>query len=434
MRKALLPAIAVLLNLVACGNTALRPPPARQDSPLDNVISAFSSCNASYFRELTNDREIWKAYAPLETKGEFSRILVQDRNVDGLDTVALQGQPSVQGIRLLSYFDEISDLGSLGIYHYWGFIADGSVEQVANRLQVLVKDRDRLRKNGSTFVRTEIKGQQTRWIPVALKSGTVPKVGLVERVLLIEPEGDNKVRFSCSLQGSVNAELLKVERPDIDTADYPKQLSPTLFKDTPVPPSVMQTAQQAASQTLLTPKFHRLSYSYSIAGNHGAKPSNISVNVENQNGILAVRETYDPSFSVDRLLVGGIIQLKSRMNGLSDGRVWITTDLNVDTSMKLDIGAVWRVDGKGQITPARADEKLHNIARRCEVKRVIEAQKVHANLNGPAHIISCTFGDDSKPREQVFISELGYVVDIPSALSDLDKNKGLIFTSFEVER
>lgn len=431
MRKSLVPLLALILNLVACANVSLGPPPARQDGPLDKVVSAFTGCDAAFFRALNDDQEIWKVYAPLETKGAVTRIKVDDRKLEERNRVDLQDQATVQGIRLLSFFDEISDLGSLGVFHYWGFIAEGNTQQIANQLQVLVRDRARLRRDSSSYVRTEVKGLNTGWFPMALRSGSAPGLGRVERVLLIEPETDNRVRISCSLQGAVNAGLLQVERPDMDVADYPSHLSPTLFADTQVPSAVLAVAKNAAT---LAPKFRRVSYSYQSAEKRSDKARTTTVRLENNNGVLESREIYGPAFSVDRVSMAGIVQLKSRMNELSDGRVLLTTDLSIASDLKLEPGAIWQIDGKGQKQPSRPGEAVTNMGRRCEVKRGVEAKNIHPNLVGQAYILSCTYGGSDKPSELAFITDLGLAITAPQSLRELKKDEVFSYITFEVER
>ena len=55
--------------------------------------------------------------------------------------------PPIAGLKLLSYADEASDLGNLGRYYYWGFVVQGNIDEVAQRLAPLLDQPARLQNH-----------------------------------------------------------------------------------------------------------------------------------------------------------------------------------------------------------------------------------------------------------------------------------------------
>jgi len=256
-------------------------------------------------------------------------------------------------------------------------------------------------------VRTEVKFSDTGWLPLATYSNTPAGLEKIERVFLIEPHENikNLVRVSCSLQGAVSAEVLAEIRPDIAPEDYPKKISPILFDDAQVPESVTR----AASKTSWAPKFKKLSYTYK-AKRVGQPLENLAtVEMEAQGGLVRVRENYT-TFNVQRLMLAGLVQLKSRMNGTGDGRVTVTTKLDMSLPDKLKKGEKLSVHEIMQMQPAKPNDSESRVTILCDVVEDIAAESVYSTLTGRAFRLSCTSGKANDTSNKVYLEDLGIFV------------------------
>lgn len=188
----------------------------------EELIHNLSSCDALFFKAMKKDSAIFEEIAPLIKKNDIAFWKVEDR-WDENKSMLLFKKPIEGKLKLTGYFDDIIDLKSMGIYYSWGFIAEGSPENIAKIIKPFVIDGSRLHKDGEMFVRSEIRDVTLingDWIKDDnLKGGTIPRKNTVERVFLIEDAEDishGLTRISCSLQGTVTEEILKNDRPDID--------------------------------------------------------------------------------------------------------------------------------------------------------------------------------------------------------------------------
>ena len=182
----------------------------------DDLVRKFSVCDSSLFLEFKRNESTWSKVAPMARNGDSAWIEVADRRDDKSNEVAFSASVSASGLELLSYFDEMLDLGPAGRYHSWGFTATGDIVSVQKKIGTLVADSVRLRHDGTVFVRTELKVGNGPWQKVNTANAAV---GLtqVERVFMIEQHETRPkvVRLTCSLQGSVSANTLSEIRPDI---------------------------------------------------------------------------------------------------------------------------------------------------------------------------------------------------------------------------
>ena len=186
------------------------------------VLRDFSACDAGFFRSLARAIPATETPSTIARRGDIAWFKVKNRKEEADNHINFTPPLNVAGLKLLSYFDDASDLDEFGKFYSWGFIAEGSLDQVTATLKPLIRDANRLRRDDNMYARSELKIGKAPWRAVDLSSGSVPLPTTVERVLILEPSDDsNSVRVTCSLQGSVTGDLLKDERPDIDAADYP---------------------------------------------------------------------------------------------------------------------------------------------------------------------------------------------------------------------
>ncbi len=263
------------------------------------------------------------------------------------------------------------------------------------------------------YARTEIKIPGSRWLPLATSSNTPTGLRKIERVLLIEPHETLKdvVRVSCSLQGGVTADVLKEIRPDIAPKDYPKQLNATWFEDMQIPEGVAKVAYN----TTLTPRFKKLSYTYNRKKTDSSRvEDSVTVEMEAQDRLVQVREIYSPSFNVQRLMLAGMVQLKSRMNGIGDGGGALTTDLKLSLPATFSKGAKLSVYEVMKMQPSRVGEKEAQVSIFCDVAEEFEATKVFPTLTGRAFKLSCTSEKKNDITTKIFLEDLGITVDLNS--------------------
>ena len=189
---------------------------------LDATFRAFTRCDAQFFASLHTHSAVWKKHAPLKSAGNISWIPVRNRVYGESDSVPLRNAPQVAGVKLVSYFDKSVELDVLGNYLFWGFIVEGSPDQVARQLRPLIDRGASLLPLGGLHARAEVR-KNGRWELVSAPPGDAPGRTRLERVLILEPdEGSRggKTRVTCTLQGAIDGAVMTELRPDIPAADH----------------------------------------------------------------------------------------------------------------------------------------------------------------------------------------------------------------------
>lgn len=215
---------------------------AAQAQLSDTTLRGLSACDASFFRSLHQDSVALASSVPLATRGDTSWIKVPNRYQAKGNSVLFAAPLRAGGLTVLGYTDEASDLGSLGRYYSWGFLMAGKADTVFRLLLPLIHDARRMRADDGAYVRSDVRLPGGPWQAFASASGVAAGRDKVERVFLIEPheELEGVVRVGCSLQGGVDAALLREARPDIDASEYPAAPNATgAFDNAPLPPQVL---------------------------------------------------------------------------------------------------------------------------------------------------------------------------------------------------
>jgi hypothetical protein len=404
--------------LSACGtmNSGISTQTSGDTDVFEKTFRDFTACDARFFQTLKQNAAAWESVAPLEDLGKYSRIKVTND-----DHVDFTTHPKVAGLELLSFFDEMSDLDNLGLYYYWGFTVSGKMKDVVKKLKPLVHNKARLRRDDAVYARTEIKVPLagSRWLPLNTSSNTPVGETKVERVFLIEPyEGnENIMRVSCSLQGGVNADILREERPDIAPEDYPVPLSATLFDDAQIPENVAKIVRD----TQWKPGFKKLSYTSTpkSSGSAGAKkPEAVTINMEAVDNLIRVEEIYSPFFRVQRLMLAGPgrIQLKGHIN--NTGRLSLTTDIKTAFPVMLKKDETLSVVTKTKRhPPMTGGDKETSFSRLCTIVKEFDAKEVFPTLTGRAFRMSCTFDDEKNIRSIGYLEDLGISVELDGSLT-----------------
>ncbi len=417
LSPALLLASALLLPTVAQAS----------DAALTETLKAFTRCDASFFASLNTHRDAWGAFASLNQEKEAAWITVKKRGSSPENSVPLRGTPTVAGMKLLSYVDESSDLGRLGHYYYWGFIVEGGVDEVAKRLAPLMEHPGQLQNVGSSYVRDELKvGDQ--WRVIQPQPDTAPGSKRAERVLIIEAEGKQgtQSRVNCSLQGGVDGAMLAQLRPDIAPADYPQPQPDTSIAGVAVPENVLKRLDSP----LLKPKFKTLSYTYATRTGNAIKELPVTVEYTADGGLLKKNEIYSETFHVERLTQADLIQLKSKLYGIGDGRVLLTRELEVKAPTSWTPGQTLSARAVMEEVPARPTDKPIKLSTTCTVGKRFPARQIFASLTGDAIALECELG--ASKTSNAFIEDLGVSLKLEST-SD-KSNSVYTFTAVDVVR
>lgn len=396
------------LSAALLASAMLLPSIARADDAARvETLKAFTRCDASFFSSLNTHRDAWQAYAPLKQEKDFTWIAVRDRT-DPMATAVPVSAPTIAGLKLLSYNDEVSDLGPLGLYYFWGFTVDGNIDEVAQRFAALLDTPGALQKGEGQYTRSELKVGNS-WQSIKPMPGKAPGLRNVERVLIVEPEGKHS-RVSCSVQGGVNAGLVALLRPDIAPVDYPRTVAETNLADVPVPPNVLQ----GLDAPLLQPRFKTLSYTY-LSKNGAGKDAPITIRFKAENGLLVKNEAYGTAFNVDRLMLADLIQLKSKMNGVGEGQVLQTREAEVRLPTSWAPGQTLSAHLKMANVPVKPTDKPTETTLTCKVGERFPARQVFASLTGDAIRLACE--QDGYTSSRAFIEDLGVALTLESTSS-----------------
>ncbi|MBC3248353.1 hypothetical protein PS682_03777 [Pseudomonas fluorescens] len=396
------------LSAALLASAVLLPSIARADDAARvETLKAFTRCDASFFSSLNTHRDAWQAYAPLKQEKDFTWIAVRDRT-DPMATAVPVSAPTIAGLKLLSYNDEVSDLGPLGLYYFWGFTVDGNIDEVAQRFAALLDPPGALQKGEGQYTRSELKVGNS-WQSIKPMPGKAPGLRNVERVLIVEPEGKHS-RVSCSVQGGVNAGLVALLRPDIAPVDYPRTVAETNLADVPVPPNVLQ----GLDAPLLQPRFKTLSYTY-LSKNGAGKDAPITIRFKAEDGLLVKNEAYGTAFNVDRLMLADLIQLKSKMNGVGEGQVLQTREAEVRLPTSWAPGQTLSAHLKMANVPVKPTDKPTETTLTCKVGERFPARQVFASLTGDAIRLACE--QDGYTSSRAFIEDLGVALTLESTSS-----------------
>lgn len=396
---------------------------------IEEGFQRFSSCDDTFFKSIGDSSDQWSKVATIKKTNGFGRIVVPKR-LGTSSEVLLKKNITVNGVQFDKYVDEFIDLGSLGVIYNWGFITTSTADEVFDALMPLIWDSNRLIKDGQGVLsRTEVKVLGSPWIKRRLTTGQAAGTSKTERVLFIEHDSNKKMtRVTCSLQGRVAADVLKEIRPDILESEYPQEISADLFEKTVVPPKVLQTITDVTKKSnLWGAKFKSGYYLFDIVDEtkeSSRRTKNDLIRVELKglpNGTFTANEVYSPNFNVDRLLFS-FVQLKSRMNGFGDGKVFLTTQLKLNLPKELVLGGQIAFTRAGENVPKQASAEIDKpISSVCEVSKKINASEINPSLIGIASILSCDKNTQTE-SEYAFLESYGLNLTMSSTYENNKSN------------
>lgn len=423
-----------LISLAVLSCSALQ---VAQAQAVDNIFRKFSQCDAGFFKAMKQESQIVQALAPTDSVGEALWFKVPNRNAENNGMTLLTGNPAISGLPVLSYLDEVSDLGSLGRFYYWGFKVKGTQIEVLEKLKPLVHESERLRRDTPVYVRTELNTDGVNWVPVKTASG-LPKAGTVERAFLFETDDkDNNItKVFCSLQGSVTAEHLKALRPDIDVKEYPVAPKVISFEDSVVDRDLIARLQQSVlQQPLFMPKFKRVIVTYKTVS---AKSSVFQTDtlVHRGGGLIDVHE--DLKFiGFKRQNIAGLVQTKYAYIK-ADKKIFkgvsIAKEGIIEVAKSLTKGELaFKSSATSIFEPAEAGDKASSLSRSCMAGETVAASTILQSLQGQALLLSCNFSGE-KPYTSGFALILDLGLLLHYELPETQREYKPIYTSITIEQ
>ena len=386
------------------------------------------------FSSLHQDRKAWDG-VPLGGAGNVSGIRVPDRNDKARNSVVFKRAINVNGLALTEYMDWYVDGKSLGKMLFWGFTISGRPAEVMERLRPLIKDEERLRKDGAGFMRAEVKIAQSPWVPAIVNSGAAAGLNKVERTLMIDlDESKNEVTVMCSLQGGLTAAVLKEVRPDMAEKEYPRELQAATFEDAPIPKDVAATAQSIlAAGEAWKPKFKSLSYVERLAGANGKPGQAVKIELRAlPDGLISKRDIWrdvlDPQPDAGQYRV---VEVPDGRHG--DQRPSVSSALRLDMPQALPPGTMVSVERQSGSVPAFGGEQSSSDTSRCEARSSIDVDAVLPSLKGKGIALACTSSAGTPPYSMLYVESLGVALHLPVSADRIEDAKGRI-SDFQLER
>ena len=388
----------------------------------DTTLRELSACDASFFRSLQQDSAALAGSVPLATRGDTSWIRVPNRYQAKGNSVLFAAPLRAGGLTLLGYTDEASDLGGLGRYYSWGFLVAGKVDAVYGQLQPLIHDARRMRADDGAYVRSDVRLPGGPWQAFASASGVAAGRDKVERVFLIEPheELQGVVRVGCSLQGGVDGALLREARPDIDASEYPPPPNATgAFDSAPLPPQVLAAAQAAlAAAPLWQPRFKTLHFSrQSISAGKPEGSTVVEHDLRERDGLVVTSEHYR-TFTMQRLEVAGLFQLRAAEKGDVRNSYLATSSLSLSLPASLSPGTRFQANMTTINVPAKPGERPEHVTTLCEVQDTLQASTIFASLQGEATRFVCTSQETAYVVESALLHDLGVAIQLRTLSKD----------------
>jgi hypothetical protein len=187
-------------------------------NPNTAVFKAFLSCDAQFFKALTEHGEQVTALRPLASgEAGLTHLAVPDRGSDDSQALALDTAFNVEGIDFNEFVDEITRFDSHEQTAYdWGFNTDAKLAQVLALVQALLPPARRLSADGDTWARIDV-FEQGAWrnVPEHAELKGKPAT-LPERALIVQSHEGGGTRVVCGLHGApLPAAELKLLRPGL---------------------------------------------------------------------------------------------------------------------------------------------------------------------------------------------------------------------------
>ena len=184
------------------------------------ALEAFLRCDASFFRFLASNPKVLGDGVEVRTNGQIASPRVDDFLKEDGQLQTFARPLEVEGLKLVAWRNEVGFIEHAGTFLYWGFDIAATPEKVAATVNGLLPADGQVSKEGRFGARVEHQNSGDDWDlwrKGGSPNGTITPKGVVERVLLVEPndEQHDHAKLYCSLQGAVTNPLLRRARPDL---------------------------------------------------------------------------------------------------------------------------------------------------------------------------------------------------------------------------
>ncbi|WP_338480938.1 hypothetical protein VRB67_11410 [Pseudomonas trivialis] len=219
MFRSVFSGVALLAVAAAC-NTAQ----AQTVTTPEQLLTEFSRCDAHFFESL-RDARLPADTLRLSQYGSVKAPTIMNPLQEGGTYQRFEKPLIINGVPMIGYYNQAQTMNDVGNFLFWGFVADGLPQEVAEKLKPLIVDNARFVSEGNAIARAEIRrvgdpiGQ---WRTEGLTGpGVATPFGFVDRVFMVDkgdatPPLTGHTTVFCSLQGTVTAPLLQVYRPDLN--------------------------------------------------------------------------------------------------------------------------------------------------------------------------------------------------------------------------
>ena len=190
----------------------------------EQLLTEFSRCDAHFFESL-RDARLPANTLRLSDYGSVKAPTIANPLQEGGTYQRFETPLIVNGVPMVGYYNQAKAIKNVGNFLFWGFVAEGTPQEVAAKLKPLIVDNARFVSQGKDIARADIRrvgdpiGQ---WRTEGTTgSGVATPFGFVDRVLIVAtgdttPPLAGHTTVFCSLQGTVTAPLLQVYRPDLN--------------------------------------------------------------------------------------------------------------------------------------------------------------------------------------------------------------------------
>lgn len=375
----------------------------------NELFTAFARCDASFFRQLKITPLPGLSTENQNSAGDLAWIKVPNRKNEKNSRIDLPTNIRVGGLPVLQYQDQVSDLGSLGLYYTWGFVIGAPLEKTHSVLESLIERRDHLKKGLPEFVRVDVKIGNSDWLPVHTPINNAVGLRKTERVLLLEPYESDSTLATCSIQGLITPDILRELRPDIPSSEYPKPPAPPAgFDETPIPAKVRQIVVEFAhTHPEWQPRFKHIKLQVHWPTERG--PASVANEIwATADNLIKVRELYSEGFQVERLFaLAGLLQLKSKFytKPVPTDRIFILNELSL-TDALTHSGSINLKTSSGYLpeSPGLQTVSSHEV---CNTTGSRSARDLHPSLRGELRVLKCSDDQGQFTREVILIESLG---------------------------
>lgn len=191
-----------------------------QRTPLENVLKALGSCDASFAATVRQFSGALQPAFVVTLKGPVASIDVPDRSTAGRNHIAVAAPAQAYGQILSGYYDERLEINGQLQKISWGFFSPATPEQLVKALGAAIPNfKHTSRELEGNYVRMEIFDRGGWHRTTRFEHYRAQANVLGERTLVIEASRDPAFpgsRIGCSVRGTQVAQFQDELRPEVD--------------------------------------------------------------------------------------------------------------------------------------------------------------------------------------------------------------------------